>query len=111
LAYLLKARTVEPEKRPLLMNGSEKYSFLRNGRKAANGTTPVARYHILDKQEYTAAARERLGKHFPPATEMHRKMNGVVFGRAVSRSYKEDNWGNQVSSVRSLKKREEKERR
>jgi hypothetical protein len=33
-------------------------------------------------------------------------MNGVFSTRAVPRSYKEENWGNQVSSVReSVKKR------
>jgi hypothetical protein len=34
-------------------------------------------------------------------------MNGVLPTRAVPRSYKEDNWGNQVSSVRAaVKKRD-----
>jgi hypothetical protein len=57
LAYLLKARTVEPEKESLLGNGSE-HSFLGNGRE----TTPVARQQILNKQEWTVATREQLGK-------------------------------------------------
>jgi hypothetical protein len=32
VAYLLKARTVEPEKQPLLVNGSETTFVLGNGR-------------------------------------------------------------------------------
>jgi hypothetical protein len=39
--YLLKTRTVEPEKQPLLANGLE----------TDNGTTSVARQQILNKQE------------------------------------------------------------
>jgi hypothetical protein len=57
VAYLLNARTVEPEKQPLLANGSE-ISF-------------VSRQHILNKQEYAAAARERLGKPVLAATDTH----------------------------------------
>jgi hypothetical protein len=42
LAYFLKSRTVEPEKQPLLENGSEKkHSFLHNDRETDNGTTSV----------------------------------------------------------------------
>jgi hypothetical protein len=45
VAYLLEAiKTAEPEKQPLLVNGSEKkHFFLRNGRKTDNGTTSFAR--------------------------------------------------------------------
>jgi hypothetical protein len=43
VAYLLKARTVEPEKEPLLANGSET----------------------------TSVFRQRLGKHDPVATDTH----------------------------------------
>jgi hypothetical protein len=42
LRYLLKARTVEPEKQPLLANGSE--------------TTSAARAQIINKQVYSAVA-------------------------------------------------------
>jgi hypothetical protein len=48
VAYLLKARTVEPEKQPLL---ALKYLFLGKGRKTNNGTTSVATQQILNKQE------------------------------------------------------------
>jgi hypothetical protein len=43
VAYLLKARTVEPEKQPLPTNGSET----------------------------TFVSRQRLGKHVPAATDTH----------------------------------------
>jgi hypothetical protein len=76
VAYFLKARTAEPEKKPLQANGSEKHSFLGNGRETDNGTRPVARQQILDKQQQTAAAREQLGKQVPAATDT--RMNGVV---------------------------------
>jgi hypothetical protein len=46
VAYLHKARTVEPEKQPLLGNGSE-ILFLDNGCETNNGTTSVAKQHIL----------------------------------------------------------------
>jgi hypothetical protein len=49
VAHLLKATTVEPEKQPLLANGSE---FLRNGPGTNNGTMSVARQQILNKKIY-----------------------------------------------------------
>jgi hypothetical protein len=49
----------------------EQHSFLGNGRETDNGTTSVARQHILNKQEYTDGARVRLGKYFPSATDTH----------------------------------------
>jgi predicted house-cleaning NTP pyrophosphatase (Maf/HAM1 superfamily) len=51
MAHLLKARTVEPEKQSLLVNGSE--------------TTFVSKQQILNKNKYTAAAREQFYKHVP----------------------------------------------
>jgi hypothetical protein len=48
---------VEPEKQPLLANGSE--------------ITFVSRQHILNKQEYTTAAKEGLGKHVLAATDIY----------------------------------------
>jgi hypothetical protein len=51
VSYLLKAGTVKPEKQPLLANGSEKHSFLDNGHKTNNRTTPAARQQILNKQQ------------------------------------------------------------
>jgi hypothetical protein len=57
VAYLLKANDVEPEKQPLLANGSE--------------TTFVARQQIPNKQEQTAASWELLDKHVPAATDTH----------------------------------------
>jgi hypothetical protein len=48
VAYLLKARTVEPEKQLLLANDSEKkHSFLDNGCETNNGTS-VARQQIIN---------------------------------------------------------------
>jgi hypothetical protein len=69
VTYLFKARTVEPEKQPLLANSSET-TFLGNGHKTNSGTMSVARQQILNKQEYTAAARERLSKHVLAAMDM-----------------------------------------
>jgi hypothetical protein len=45
-----------------------------------------------------AAAREQLSKHVPVEMVSVREWT-VLSARAVPRSYKEDNWGNQVSSV------------
>jgi hypothetical protein len=74
VAYLLKARIVEPQKQQLLGNGREK----------DNGTASITTQQILNKQEYTAAAWEQLGKHVPAATDTHKRMNGVAYaGRAV----------------------------
>jgi ParB-like chromosome segregation protein Spo0J len=66
VAYLLKARTVEPEKQPLLANGSEiKFD-----------------------------SRQRLGKHVPAATDTHATievlLETVFSTRSMQRGYKED---------------------
>jgi hypothetical protein len=75
LAYLLKARTVEPEKQPFLTNGSET----------------------------TFVSRQQLGKHVPVATDTHATIEvlfeAVFSTRSMQRGYKEENWGNQVSSL------------
>jgi hypothetical protein len=82
VAYLLRARTVEPEKQPLLANGSEtKFVF-----------------------------RQRLRKYVPAATDTHETievpLETVFSTRSVQRGFEEDNWGNRVSSVReSVRKR------
>jgi hypothetical protein len=81
VAYSLKVSNVEPEKQPLLANGSEQHSFLGNGRETDNGTTSVAREQILNKQEQTAASTERIGKRVPAATDT-RMNGGVCAGRA-----------------------------
>jgi hypothetical protein len=71
VAYLPKERTVEA----LLANGSEK----------------------------TFVCRKRLGKHFPATTDMHATVEVLLETmfptRSVQRGYKENNWGNRVSSV------------
>jgi hypothetical protein len=70
VAYLLKARTVEPEKQPLLTNGPET----------------------------TFVSRQRLGKHVPGVTDTHATievlLETVFSTRSVQSGYKEDNWGN-----------------
>jgi hypothetical protein len=75
VAYLLKARTVEPEKQLLLANSSET----------------------------TFISMQWLGKHVPVATDMHTMtevlLETVFSTRSVQKDYKEDNWANQVSSV------------
>jgi hypothetical protein len=75
VAYLLKARTVEPEKHPLLANGSET-AFV---------------------------SRQRLGKHVPAAMDTHATvevlLETVFSTRSVQKSYKEGNWCNRVSSI------------
>jgi hypothetical protein len=69
VAYLLKVRTVEPEKQPLLANGSET----------------------------TFVCRQLLGKHVPAAMDKHGRIEVVLetvfFTRSVQRGCKEDNWG------------------
>jgi hypothetical protein len=104
VSYLLKARTVEPEKQPLLANGSET-TFVSRQRPLNNETTSAARQKILNKQEQKVAARERLGKHIPAEKVSIREWT-VLSARAVPSRYKEDNWSNQVSSLREpVKKR------
>jgi hypothetical protein len=49
-AYWLKERIVEPEKQPLLGNGSET-ALISRQRPRNRGITFVARQHILNKQE------------------------------------------------------------
>jgi hypothetical protein len=83
VAYLLKARTVETDKQPLLVNGFET----------------------------TFVSRQRLCKHIPTAMDTHAKIEVLletVFSTwSVQRGYKDDNWGNQVSSVwKSVRKRD-----
>jgi hypothetical protein len=71
VAYLLNARTVEPEKQPLLENGSETTLISRQRPPTDKGTTSVTRQQIRNKQEKKAAAREWLHKHVPTATDKH----------------------------------------
>jgi hypothetical protein len=76
VAYLLKARSVEPEKQPLLANGSET----------------------------TFTSGQRLGKHAPAAPDTHGiievLLETVCSTRSVQMGCKEDGWGNRFSSVR-----------
>jgi hypothetical protein len=51
----------------------------------------VARQQILNKQEWTAATKERLAKHVPAETISTREWT-MLPARSVPRSYKEDNW-------------------
>jgi hypothetical protein len=72
VAYLLKVRTVELQKQPLLANGSET----------------------------TFVSRQRLGKHIPAATDTHATIEVLLetaFSiRSLQMGYKEDNWGNRA---------------
>jgi hypothetical protein len=67
VAYLLKARTVEPEKQPLQANASEA----------------------------TFVSRQRLGKNVPAATDMLATievlLEKIFYIWSVQRGYKEDN--------------------
>jgi hypothetical protein len=69
VAYMLKSRTVELEKQPLLANGSET----------------------------TFVSRQRLGKHVPAVTDKHVTievlLETVFCARSVKSGYKKDNWG------------------
>jgi hypothetical protein len=82
VAYLLKTRTVAPEKQPLLANGSET----------------------------ALVSMQRLGKHVPAATDTRATievlLETVYSTRSMKRGYKKDNWGNRVSSVREFVKEE-----
>jgi hypothetical protein len=51
VAYLLDARTVEPEKQLSLANGSETTFFLGNSRETNDRTTSVAKEQILNKKQ------------------------------------------------------------
>jgi hypothetical protein len=69
VAYLLKARTVEPDKQTLLSNGSET----------------------------TFVSRQRLNKYVPAATDTHATLEvmleTLISTLSVQRVYKADNWG------------------
>jgi hypothetical protein len=75
VAYLLKARTVGPQKQSPLANDSER----------------------------TFVSRQRLGKRVPSAENTHATIDVLletVFStRTVQTGYKEINWGNRVSFV------------
>jgi hypothetical protein len=82
VAYLPKAITLEPEKLPLLANGSET----------------------------TFVSRQRLSKHVPAATDMYATIEAlletVYSARSVQSGYKENSWVSRVNSVReAVKKR------
>jgi hypothetical protein len=68
VAYLLKARTVELEKEPLLANGSEIF-----------------------------VSRQRFCKHVPAATDTHAiievPLETLFSTGSLQVGYKEDNWG------------------
>jgi hypothetical protein len=87
VTYLLEARTVEPEKQPLLANGSET----------------------------TFVSRQWIGKRDPAATDTHVSTEApleIVFcTRSVQKSYRKNNLGNRVSSVREGVKKTDKEKR
>jgi hypothetical protein len=63
MAYLVKTRTVEPEKQPLLANGSEATFVSGQRPRNTQRNDCVARQQILNKQDYTAAVRDWLAKH------------------------------------------------
>jgi hypothetical protein len=69
VTYLLEARTMQPEREPLLANGSEATYVSR--KRPRNRHRNDARCKAEDKQEQTAAARKWLGKHVPAATDTH----------------------------------------
>jgi hypothetical protein len=75
VVYMLRARTVGPEKQPLVANDSET----------------------------TFISRQRLGKYVPAATDTHatiQVMLETVFSTwSVLSGYKGDIWGNRVRSV------------
>jgi hypothetical protein len=78
LAYLLRAGTVEPERQPLLGSGSEKTLVSRQRHETDNRRTSVDRKKILNKQEYMVAARERLDKRVPAATDTLTRIDGFI---------------------------------
>jgi hypothetical protein len=81
VAYLLKSLTTEPEKQPLLANGSER----------------------------TFLSKQQLGKHNPAAKDKHTtievRFETVFSTRSLQTGYNEDNCGNRETTVReSVKK-------
>jgi hypothetical protein len=84
MAYLLKAKTVEPEKQTLLSNGSET----------------------------TFVSRQLLGKYLTASTDTNATIEVLLktmfSALSVQRGYKEDNWANRDktrrrSSIRPFK--------
>jgi hypothetical protein len=66
-------------------------------------------YIYIYRAACRAVYRQRLGKHFHAATDMHATIEVLletVFSiRSVQMGYKEENWDNQVSSLREAVKR------
>jgi hypothetical protein len=74
----------------------KQYSFLGNGRETNNATTSVSRQQILNRNR-----RPLLGNGFVDTFPRQRICIWewtVLSARVMPRSYKEENWGNQVSS-------------
>jgi hypothetical protein len=70
----------------------------------------VTMQRLPERQIYQSVCMQRLGKHFPAATDTHATIEVLletVFSTwSVLRSYKEDNWSNRISFVwESVKKR------
>jgi hypothetical protein len=94
VVYLLKARTVEPQQQPLLVNDSETTFISSHGRETDDGTTSVATQKIVNRQPLLGNG---LINKFQRQRICMQQMKGVVCaGCAVEL---QDHWGNQVSSA------------
>jgi hypothetical protein len=91
LSYLLKARTVEPEKQPLLPNGSE--IFVSRQRKQTRERRPFIVSRFLIRKNRLPLLGNGLVNTF--LWEQHTGINGVVCECHTEELY----WSNQVSSV------------
>jgi hypothetical protein len=72
---------------------------------------PVKQPFLANSSETTFVSKQLLGKHIPAATNMYVTiyvlLETVFSTRSVQRGYKENNWGNRLSSIReAVKKRE-----
>jgi hypothetical protein len=105
VVYLLKARTVEPEKQPLLAKDSE--TNIRFQATAANMTTEgrplLGSRFLISKNRQPLLGNDSINT-FPRQRTRIREWK-MLSARALPKSYKEDNWGNQVSSLREAVKR------
>jgi hypothetical protein len=104
VAYLLIARTVEPEKQPLLANGSETTFISRQqpwNRQQNDVRCWGSRFLINGVTQPIVGRREHIPMEVISIWEW-----AVLSMQSVPRNYKEDNWANHISSVwESVRKR------
>jgi hypothetical protein len=96
-AYWLKAITVEPEKQPLLANGSETTFVSTQRPRNKQWTTSVARQQILNKQIYQSRCWVTVSQiNMFPWKQLNSNRGTVCSVRSELRCYIRDTFRNQL---------------